>query len=87
MKLVDDSGAKLKINVTSFSEKMATSYYNVVEALELNPYALDVTYNSINKLANYSHYTTNNGKVMEVLLLLLIWELPLLIWQYLKMVN
>ena len=62
--IVDDSGAKLKINVTSFPERMATSYYNVVEALELNPYALDVTYNSINKLANYSHYTTNNGKVM-----------------------
>lgn len=62
--IVDDSGAKLKINVTSFPEKIAASYYNVVEALELNPYALDVTYNSINKLANYSHYTTNNGKVM-----------------------
>ncbi|MGY5238102.1 type IV pilus assembly protein PilM [Clostridium tertium] len=62
--IVDDTGAKLKINVTSFPERMANTYYNVVNALELNPYALDVTYNSINKLANYSQYTSNNGQII-----------------------
>jgi len=62
--IVDDTGAKLKINVTSFPERMANTYYNVVNALELNPYALDVTYNSINKLANYSKYTSNNGQII-----------------------
>lgn len=62
--IVDDTGAKLKINVTSFPERMANTYYNVINALELNPYALDVTYNSINKLANYSQYTSNNGQII-----------------------
>lgn len=62
--IVDDTGAKLKINVTSFPERMANTYYNVVNALELNPYVLDVTYNSINKLANYSKYTSNNGQII-----------------------
>lgn len=62
--IVDDTGARLKVNVTSFPEKIAASYYNVVEALELNPYALDVSYNSINKLANYAQFTKNNGKIL-----------------------
>lgn len=62
--IVDDAGAKLKVNVTSFPEKMAASYYNIVNALELNPYALDVSYNSINKLANYAQFTKNNGKIL-----------------------
>lgn len=62
--IVDDTGAKLKINVTSFPERMANTYYNVINALELNPYALDVTYNSINKLANYSQYTSKNGQTI-----------------------
>lgn len=62
--IVDDSGAKLKINVTSFPERVAFAYYSVINSLELNPYALDVTYNSVNKIANYADYTSNNGQVM-----------------------
>ena len=62
--IVDDVGAKLKINVTSFPERMAFAYYSVVNSLELNPYALDVTYNSVNKIANYAEYASNNGQVM-----------------------
>ncbi|WP_322382234.1 cell division FtsA domain-containing protein, partial [Clostridium perfringens] len=63
-KIVEDSGAKLKVNVTSFPERMALAYYNIINSLDLNPYALDVTYNSINKLANYSEYTSNDGQVI-----------------------
>ncbi|MDV4149364.1 type IV pilus assembly protein PilM [Clostridium sp. AL.422] len=62
--IVDDSGVKLKVNVTSFPEKMAYSYYHVINTLELNPYALDVAYNSVNKIANYSDYAANNGEIM-----------------------
>ncbi|MDZ5001502.1 pilus assembly protein PilM, partial [Clostridium perfringens] len=36
----------------------------IINSLDLNPYALDVTYNSINKLANYSEYTSNDGQVI-----------------------
>lgn len=63
-KIVEDSGAKLKVNVTSFPERMALAYYNIINSLDLNPYSLDVTYNSINKLANYSEYTSNDGQVI-----------------------
>ena len=62
--IVDDSGAKLKVNVTSFPEKMAFSYYSIINSLDLNPYALDVTYNSVNKIANYSQYTAKDGQVI-----------------------
>lgn len=62
--IVDDAGAKLKVNVTSFPERMAFSYYSVINSLDLNPYALDVTYNSVNKIANYSQYTSKDGQVI-----------------------
>lgn len=62
--IVDDVGAKLKVNVTSFPERMAFSYYSVINSLDLNPYALDVTYNSVNKIANYSQYTSKDGQVI-----------------------
>ncbi|MBE6052851.1 MAG: type IV pilus assembly protein PilM [Clostridium sartagoforme] len=62
--IVDDIGAKLKVNVTAFPEKMAFAYYSVINTLDLNPYALDVTYNSINKIANYAEYTGNKGQVI-----------------------
>ncbi|MDE5977893.1 MAG: type IV pilus assembly protein PilM [Turicibacter sp.] len=46
---------RLKLNVVTFPEKIASSYYDLLTQLELKPFALDVTYNSISKLANYSH--------------------------------
>lgn len=62
--IVNDSGVKLKINVTAFPEKMALSYYNIIDSLGLNPYVLDVNYNSINKLANFSEFTLNKGQII-----------------------
>ena len=51
---------KFKVNVTAFLEKMAYSYYKVINKLELTPLALDVNYNAINKLANFSGYKSSN---------------------------
>lgn len=62
--IVDDSGVKLKINVTAFPERMALSYYNIIDSLDLNPYVLDVNYNSINKLANFGEFTLNDGQII-----------------------
>ena len=62
--IVDDVGAKLKVNVTSFPEKLAFSYYSLINSLDLNTYALDVTYNSVNKIANYAQYTSKDGQVI-----------------------
>lgn len=63
--IVDDTGIKLKINVTAFPERMALSYYNVINSLSLQPYILDVNYNSINKLANFGQFTLNDKHIIE----------------------
>jgi type IV pilus assembly protein PilM len=60
--VADDTGMKLKINVTAFPERIALSYYDVINSLDLNPYVLDVNYNSINKLANLGEFTLNDGQ-------------------------
>ena len=62
--IVDDNGMKLKINVTAFPERMALTYYDVIDSLDLNPYSLDVTYNAITKIANHGEYTLTNGQVI-----------------------
>lgn len=56
-KVETEEGKKLKVNVTSFPKKIAITYYELINELDLNPYSLDVNYNSINKLANYIGYT------------------------------
>ena len=45
---------RLKLNVITFPEKMARSYYELMKSLGLKPYALDVSYNAIGKLAKYA---------------------------------
>lgn len=55
--IIDDKGEKLKLSVSSFPKKIAKDYYDIIEGLNLTPYALDVSYNSLKKLFNYS----NNG--------------------------
>ena len=49
----DGKDEKLKVSVTSFPQRVAAEYYNVINDLDLNPYVLDVEYNSINKLVDY----------------------------------
>ena len=46
---------RLKLNVITFPEKMARSYYELMKSLGLKPYALDVSYNAISKLAIHQH--------------------------------
>ena len=45
---------RLKLNVVTFPEKMASSYYELFKEVGLKPYALDVSYNALGKLANYT---------------------------------
>lgn len=45
---------RLKLNVVTFPEKMAKSYYELLKEVGLKPYALDVSYNALSKLANHS---------------------------------
>ena len=47
-----DSSEKYKVNVIAYPQKMARGYYELLNKLELQPHALDVTHNSINKLVD-----------------------------------
>lgn len=44
---------KFDVRVIAYPEKIARSYYEILKELNLKPYALDVNYNSLNKLTNY----------------------------------
>lgn len=62
-KLVDSEGPKLKVNVISYPKDMVNGYYKLVKSLGLNPYVLDVTYNSLKKIVNHTGIIKNNGQV------------------------
>lgn len=61
---------RLKLNVITFPEKMARAYYDLFKELGLKPYALDVSYNAISKLAHHEKLvekvTTVEGTVAFV---------------------
>lgn len=63
--ILSDTGAKLKLNVISYPEKIAKNYYNLLLDLDLKPNALDVNYNAINKLSNYVQRDKNEGQVVS----------------------
>ncbi|NFN77232.1 pilus assembly protein PilM [Clostridium botulinum] len=48
-----DEGKKLEIRAIAYPEKMAKGYYDLLMALNLKPFALDVNYNALNKLLNH----------------------------------
>lgn len=62
-KLVDSEGPKLKVNVISYPKDMVNGYYKLIKSLGLNPYVLDVTYNSLKKIVNHTGIIRNNGQV------------------------
>jgi type IV pilus assembly protein PilM len=45
---------KLNVRVIAYPERLARGYYNLLLKLDLNPYALDVNYNAINKFINFT---------------------------------
>lgn len=48
-----EGNQKLNVRAIAYPEKMARGYYELLQALNLKPYALDVNYNALNKLINY----------------------------------
>ncbi|BCZ45240.1 hypothetical protein psyc5s11_13070 [Clostridium gelidum] len=48
-----EGSQKLNVRAIAYPEKMARGYYELLQALNLKPYALDVNYNALNKLINY----------------------------------
>lgn len=55
-------GTKVKLNVITYPERTAYGYFELLDSLELNPYALDVTYNSLRKIASHSGLITKEGE-------------------------
>ena len=62
-KLVDSEGPKLKVNVISYPKDIVNGYYKLIKSLGLNPYVLDVTYNSLKKIVNHTGMIKNGGQV------------------------
>lgn len=56
-KVADSEGAKNRVNVVSYPNVVAKGYYDLLYSLDINPYVLDVSYNSIKKLSSYSQLT------------------------------
>lgn len=56
---------KLKTLVVTYPEKMANNYYKLLSEVNLKPLALDITYNSLNKLINYSNKINNSSKEIK----------------------
>lgn len=54
-----DGAKKLKVHTICYPEKIAKSYYNVLKRLNIKPYSLDIKFNSLNKLINYSQEINN----------------------------
>lgn len=63
--IVEERGVKLKVSVISYPEIMAYGYYDLLNSLELDPYSLDVTYNSLNKIANYAEFNKKDGEILS----------------------
>lgn len=63
-----DGKEKIKVNVIAYSEKVARTYYEFIKNLGLKPYALDTTFNSLNKIVKVSkeinEYEYNDGDTL-----------------------
>ncbi|MGN2337102.1 pilus assembly protein PilM [Clostridium cagae] len=60
-----DEGKKLEIRAIAYPEKMAKGYYDLLMALNLKPFALDVNYNALNKLLNHIKVINNHKLNIE----------------------
>ena len=58
-KIVETSGVKYKVNVVAYPKITAQGYYDLMTSLDLNPYVLDVNFNSLKKIV--SHTGSFNG--------------------------
>lgn len=53
---------KMKVRVISFPKKISNVYFRVLDELNLKPYVLDVSYNSLNKILKLSDILKVNSK-------------------------
>lgn len=60
LEVIEEEGqAKFRTLVLTYPEKMSYNYYKLFTDINLKPVALDITYNSINKLINFTSKINN----------------------------
>lgn len=60
-----DNTEKIKVHVICYPEKIARSYHDLIKKLKLKPLSLDVTFNSLSKIINYSQEINNKDYNIE----------------------
>lgn len=58
-KIADTEGAKYKVNVVAYPTLIARSYFDLINSLDMNPYVLDINFNSLSKVSAYSKLVSN----------------------------
>lgn len=61
--IINDNNENWVLSVIAFPKNIVKEYYDFLEEINLNPYALDITYNSIRKIYNHSFKKDMQGTV------------------------
>lgn len=61
--IINDNSENMVLSVIAFPRNIVKEYYDFLEEINLNPYALDITYNSIRKINKYSFAKEMQGTV------------------------
>ena len=63
---VEGEEGKMKVRVISFPKKIVSAYYKFINDLNLRPYVLDVTFNSVSKILNMAGYVEKGERENRV---------------------
>lgn len=63
---VEGEEGKMKVRVISFPKKIVSAYYKFLNDLNLRPYVLDVTFNSVSKILNMAGYVEKGERENRV---------------------
>ena len=62
-RITESDGPKFKVNVVAYPKVTARSYYDLIGALDLTPFVLDVNYNSLKKVSDLAGLN-NSGSTL-----------------------
>lgn len=62
-RITESDGPKFKVNVVAYPKVTARSYYDLIGALDLTPFVLDVNYNSLKKVSDLAG-VNNSGSTL-----------------------
>ncbi|MDD5794555.1 type IV pilus assembly protein PilM [Clostridium sp. HCP1S3_B4] len=65
-RVTESDGPKFKVNVVAYPKITARSYYDLLVELDLTPFVLDVNYNALKKISDFTGLNSNAGTVAFV---------------------